>query len=326
MKFEELLTNLSKEIKPVYMINGGDSYVTNLALDQIKNSLNITLKDFNIVTYGDDYSKNMASIVESCQALPLIDNKRLIIVNDFVCKKNEVEKKTILKYLSSPCLSTCLVFFSTNKSEFFSSFDDKVESINCQDVSLNYIFIWLNKKLEKLGLITTTEIKNQLIDYCNGSLSKLNVETDKLYTIKLNQQNKEINQYDIENYITKDMEYVIFDLTNAICELNNDKVYLLIDNMIKNKEQPVSIISMISSHFRRLFFISRSEFGDRELGEYLGLKEYAIRKYRQQLKNFSQKQLKTIYDKCLEVEYFIKSGKMEAKNGLSYLVSSILLK
>ena len=114
------------------------------------------------------------------------------------------------------------------------------------------------------------------------------------------------------------------DLTNAISLKQNEKAFLLIDAMLKNKEQPSSVIATISNHFRRLFLVSRSEFSNLELASMLNVKEYAISKYREQASRFSQKVLKQIYDKCVEVEFMIKSGAMEAKNSLNYLLAFIL--
>ncbi len=321
MRYEDLQTNLNKEILPAYMINGGESFLTVSALNLIKKALNISLIDFNVIKIGDDYTRGMSNVVENCEALPLMDSKRLVIVYDFIGKKNESEKKVITKYLSNPCLSTCVVFFSTNVSDFFSSFQDKVENIDCKGVSAGYLTNFLTEKLQKYNLTATYDVKQMICDYCNNSITKLDTQVDKLYFIK---GGGEITREDVENYIAKDLEYVIFDLTNAICNKNKERAILLVDDMIKNKEQPVTIVSIITNHFRRLFFISRSLSSQQELAGLLNVKEYAIAKYRTQLKYFSQKELKHIYDLCVECDLNIKSGKMDGKTAVMYLLFSIL--
>lgn len=322
MRYEDLQNNLQREILPAYMINGGESYLTVSALQIIKNALNISLPDFNIVKIADDYTRGMTSLVENCEALPLIDERRLIIVNDFVGKKNESEKKIVTKYLSHPCKSTCLVFFSTNASDFFSSFQDKVENIDCKGVSQGYLLNFLSEKLKKYNLVAQYDVKQMLCDYCNNSITKLDTQVDKLYFIK--GEGGEITCQDIENFIAKDLEYFVFDLTNAICNKDKERAILLVDDMIKNKEQPSSIVSLITNHFRRLFFICRSASTSQELANLLNVKEYAIGKYRAQLKYFSQRELKRIYDLCIECDFKIKTGKMEGKTAVVYLLFSIL--
>ena len=56
----------------------------------------------------------------------------------------------------------------------------------------------------------------------------------------------------------------------------------------------------------------------------LNVKEWAIKKYREQVKNFSVKKLKEIFDLCVLTEYKCKSGEMEGKNAIIFLISSIL--
>ena len=322
MKFEELEKCLNNKIENVYIINGGESYLTTTALSLIEKSLNLIYPDFNKVIFTDEGYKTASDIINACQVLPFCDNKRLVVVNDYLGKKNESERKAFLKYFENQIDSACLVFFSTIKSEFFTSLEGKVVTIDCEKVSNNYLSKFVLNKLKEANLEISPNALNKMLDYCNFSITKVNTEVDKLKTLAL--KTPVLDEEIIENHITKDIEYIIFDLTNAISLKQNDKVYLLIDNMLKNKEQPVNIIATISAHFRRLFYVARSEFSNGELAELLGVKEYAVTKYKQQAQNFTQKKLKEIFDKCIEVEFMAKNGKMEAKNAVNFLIANIL--
>lgn len=321
MKFEELY-NKTNNLKACYVINGGESFLTTTALKLIEDSLNISLPDFNKVIFSDEGYKTASDIVSACQVAPFGDAKRLVIVYDYLNKKNESERKVFLKYFENPCQTTCLIFFSTNKSEFFTSIEGKIESIECDKVSNDFLKNWAKKQIQEKEINISEITLNKLLDYCNYSITKLDTELSKLKTLYSSQQ--EITNEDIENNVTKDIEYIVFDLTNAICQKDNDKVYSLIDAMLKNKEQPINIIATISNHFRRLFLIARSEFSTAEMAKMLNVKEYAITKYRQQAQNFGQRALKSIYDKCIEVEFMAKNGEMEAHNAVNFLIANIL--
>ena len=325
MKFEELSQHLSThQFLPGYIINGGESYLTTTALKQIEQALQISLPDFNKQIFGDDFSKSAKDIVADAQALPIVDAHRLIVVHDYLGKKNEEEKKTFEKYFQNPNPSTCIVFFSTQKSEFFASLEPKVQKIECEKLSPHQLFAMLREMLQKHNLVASQQVQVQLVDYVSSSITKLSTEVEKLASTKAGCQNREITATDVETYVAKDIEYVIFDLTQAISQKDGNKAYVLIDAMLKNKEQPVAIISIVSNHFRRLFFAARSELATANLASTLGIKEFAAQKYRQQAKAFSQKQLKNIFDKCVEVEFLVKSGKMDAKNAVYFLVANIL--
>ena len=320
MKYEEFIS--LKEVKPIYIINGGESFLTTSALKHIESLLNLVYPDFNKVIFTDESYKTANDIVAACQVAPFCDEKRLVVVYDYLNKKNETERKVFLKYFENACSTTCLVFFSTNKSEFFTSLEGKAETLDCEKVTPEFLKVWVKKQVNNLNLDITDGALVKLLDYCNYSITKVDTELNKLKTIYIN--NTKITEEDIENNVTKDIEYIIFDLTNAICQKNNEKVYSLIEAMLKNKEQPVTIISTISNHFRRLFYVARSEFSNREMAEMLGVKEFAISKYKQQAQNFGQRALKNIYDKCIEVEFMSKNGAMEGTNAVNFLIANIL--
>jgi len=326
MIYETLKDDLKTKILPAYIINGGESFLTVSALKSIENALNLTLTEFNKKIFADDFKGSAVDIIDSCKVLPLQSEHRLVVVNDYLGKKNESEKNVFQKYLQNPNPSTCLVFFSTNKSEFFDSLKNSAVEIDCTKVSNNFLFMFLKNRLNKSGLQIENSCINKMLDSCNYSITKLDTEIIKMSSIKMSCDSKIITEEDIENNITKSLIYVIFDLTTALSKKDANKVYSLIDAMLKNKEQPISIISTLSNHFRRLFFVSRSDFSKKELAEMLGIKEYAITKYSEQTSLFSQKSLKEIFDLCLQVEFMAKSGQMEGKNAINYLVANILKK
>lgn len=324
MKYEELNKNLNSEISPCYIINGGESYLTTMALSKIEKAINLSFADINKNVFYDSTTKTAKDIVESCEELPFCDNKRLIVVHDYLNKKNEQEKKIFATYLKRPNPTTCLVFFSTNKSDFFTTLEREANAtvVECDKVFPETLNAIINGILQELKLKIKPDALTLLKDYCNYSITKIYTELLK-FKVTFPNDDYVITQQDVENYVTKDIEYAIFDLTNAISKKNSQLAFLLIENMLKNKEQPISIISAISNHFRRLFFIARSKYSNVELSEMLNVKEFAVKKYKEQVNNFTIKQLKNIFDLCIQVEFNCKSGAMDGKNALVYLISAI---
>lgn len=324
MEYEQLNESLKSQIENAYMINGSDGYLCHSALSIIENALSLSMPQMNREVFSDDFSGSSMDIVASCEALPMIDAYRLVIVYDYVVKKNDTEKNVFLDYLKSPNPQTVLVFFSSTKSDFFSSFESKVTTISCDKVSDSFVQRFVQDKCKKLNIDIDIRTINHLIDFCNHSLTKIDTELDKLSSIVAVGEGSTITYQDIDDFVVKDLEYVIFDLTKAVSTKNANRVYEIIDDMLKNKQQPISIISLLSNHFRRLFFVLRSSSTNEELSKYLGVKEFAIKKYREQATLFSVKKLKSIFDDCVNTEYMCKSGGMGGKNALFYLCAKIL--
>jgi len=321
MKFENLKTNLNKEIKPAYFIAGEDSFLVYKALELIEAALNLNFPDFNKVIYNTD-GFNMTEIANSSEVLPINDKYRLIIVKDYLNKKSESEKKVITEYLKNPAKSSVLVFFASVQNDFYLSFVDKVEFVDCNKLSEPLLNKWIEAELKKENKKISKDALKTLIEFCNFSLTKIEPEVKKLAAFT--GEKEQIEQTDILELVTKDTEYVIFELSEALSKKDGTACYNIVTKLLQQKETPTSILAIITGHFRRLFFSAISRFSSAELAKMLNVKEYAITKAKQQNKLFTKVALMNIYKLCLEVEYSIKSGGMEPVNAINYLIGEIL--
>ena len=308
-----LKSRLKEGLKNCYLLEGDDYYLYDRAFSMIKNRCNLIFPDFDYIKF-DDENFSMQSLVDSSEVLPL-GNYKLITVKN-VSKISENDKKILLSYLDNPTPTTIIVIFdfagkfnfAKNKTEFVdcSRFDKKLG----QAVVVN--------ELTRLGKQISGEALDTLWDYCNGYLTRINNEIYKLAYYDLN--DPLITKKLVENMVTKDNEFVIYELTDALSQKKGDRALQIIDAL--SKEQ--GILGLITNHFRRLFFISTAEMSDSQLVSLLNVKEYAISKQRQQVKNFSKMQLKKIYSLLEKVDYNIKSGAMLQENALFYLIMNIL--
>lgn len=309
-----LKTRLQKEVKKAYLVSGDDFYLFEKALSMIRAALKINFGDLNI-SYFDDDNFSPLKVVEACDMLPVGDDSRLVVIKN-VSKVSENDKKILEKYLESPNPSSTLVILDFHGK--FDSIKRNIDFVDGKRMDKMMISRIVFSELEKRGKQISPEALDSLIDASNSYLTKIMNELDKLTCYVA--QGELITKKVVDSLVTKDLEYTIFELTDALAQRNADKGIELLNLM--SKEQ--GTLSMISNHFRRLFYISVSDMSNAELASYLGVKEYAILKARKQVGNFSKAQLKKIVNLTEEVDFFTKSGKMQAENALYYLVFNIL--
>lgn len=321
MKFENLKMQLSKEILPAYFIGGEDSYLINYALSLIEKACNITYADFNKIIF-DKEGFNATDIVSACEVLPVIDVKRLVIVKDYLGTKNESEKNILLKYLKNPLNSTCLVLIANNQNNFYLSLVPEIEYVDCNRLSINVLTKWVASNITNKGYSMDTHTCKTLIEYCNYNLTKIDVELNKLIAYK--NQDKLITLKDVETLVSKDEEYIIFELSDALLNKQIDKAHSIISNLYYNKNTPTIVLSYLTGYFRRLLFSAISDFTTKQIADMMNVKEFAIIKAKEQSKKLTKIKLKKIYDMCLEVEYKIKSGKMDGENAIEFLIANIV--
>lgn len=308
-----LKERLSKGIKNTYLISGDDFYLFEKAKDMIINACKIELPDFNIYAFDDD-NFSAKAFTDSCEVFPMGDVYRVIILKG-ITKISESDKKEILRYLSKPVQSTVVVI-----QDFFGKFDflkKEAEIVDAKRMDKALLTKIIVSDLAKQGKKISAEAVDTLIEACNGYLTKIQNELVKMVNYESDEL---ITKSVVDTVVIKDIEYTVFELTDALGKKDGDKALRLLSLM--EKEQ--GVLSLISNHFRRLFFISISDMTNAELSNYLGVKEYAIIKARGQIKEFSKNQLRKINKLLEEVDYSIKSGAMQATNALYYLVFNIL--
>ncbi len=309
-----LKNRIKDKVCECYLLEGDDLYLFDKAVSMIKKACQLQLEDFNLSVF-DDENFSMKSVLDTCEVMPMGDLKRVVILKN-ITKVTENDKKELEKYLNSPVDTTCLII-----SDFegkFATLKNKCEFVDCKRMDRNLATAVIVADLAKKGKQISGEAVTTLLDYCNGYLTGVMNEIDKLVNYDLNEPL--VTKKIVENVVSKTMEFTVFELTEALGKKNTDKAMELVSLMEKDN----TILSLITNHFRRLFFIAVSDSDNAELASLLGVKEYAIIKAREQIKNFSKMQLKKIYALLEKVDFAIKSGQMQAQNALYFLVFSIL--
>ncbi len=311
---KKLKTKLKEKIENFYLMEGDDYELFSRGYNMILRSANINLPDFNLVKFDED-NYSMQAVIDACQVMPMGDEYRVVILKN-IEKISENDKKMLQNYLKNPVLTSILIIFDFfNK---FSSFKNDTSFVDCNRFDKATLSAVVVSELKKKNKQISGEALDTLIDYCNGYLTRIITQLDKL--VYYNIDDTLITKNIVDKLVTKDSEIVIYELTEALGQRKADKALKILDAL--KKEQ--GILGLIVNHFRRLFFISISDLPDKELASLLGVKEYAITKQRAQVKNFSKMQLKKIYALLEEVDYSIKSGAMLQENALYYLGLSIL--
>ena len=308
-----LKKRLDGGFKKVYYFSGEDYELYARGFSMLLKRTCLNFPDFNFAKF-DDENYSMKAVVDACEVLPMGDQWRVVLLKN-IQKISENDKKMLTKYLNSPCDSTILVVFDFyDKCGFVKDF---AETVDCRRFDINTAVGVVANEFAKRGKKISEEGARTLIDYCNGYLTRIMSEVDKLAYYDSEPM---ITRKIVEDLVTKDNEVVVYELTEALGQKKGDKALKLLEALKKE----TGILGLITNHFRRLFFISISGLNDKELSHLLNVKEYAITKQRSQIKNFSKMQLKKIYALLEEVDYGIKSGAFLQETALNYLVLSIL--
>jgi len=303
MKFIDLNKNLKEKVLNVYNITGSDGFLVKQAITNLKYAL---IKDFEEFDYykcdADTMKSNEANAIIS--TLPLGNDYRLVV---FVNPSAEVVK-TINNYdfSESPVVVACVNAEKLNNAEIIDC--EKLDKIDISKYVLNY--------LSKNKLAIQERALDYLIEATNANMSKINNELNKLtaYCVDCDTITIDI----VTNLVSNTNEYAVYMLTNAIDNKDYANYQKILNEMSKNASMG-EIFSYLGKHFKRMQYICLNK-NDDEISKILNLKPYAIKMSRQHIAKNGLKFYIELYQKYIQLDYEIKSGKISPANALYELI------
>ncbi len=303
MKFIELNKNLKEKIHPLYNIKGEDFFLIKQALNNIKSYLIKDFEEFNFISLDAEKMKK-EQVYEQMATLPIGNDFRLIVVNNpnqdivkFLNKYNYVDEFVVVVCVGADGLTAGEVVDCT-----------KLDRADLTKYILNY--------LSKSKLSIEEQALDYLIEATGGNMSKLVNELSKIsaYCLDLELVTLDI----VTNLVANSTEYAIYMLTNAIDTKNYANYQKILNDLTKGQSQG-EIFSYMGKYFKRMQYISLSK-NDEELAKILNIKPYAVTMSRKHVSTNGIKYYLNLYEKYINLDYKIKSGKITPANALYELI------
>jgi len=182
---------------------------------------------------------------------------------------------------------------------------------------------WIQQRVRGEGGDITPQAVNLLAELIGGDLWAMNGEIQKLL---LYSQERPISEDDVRQLVSHVQEASIFALVDAVAEGRTELAQRILHRLYDDGVAPTYILVMITRQFRLIAQardlepgLSRLQIQDR-----LGLKSsYALDKTLNQAKLYDFEGIKQAYDKLLETDLAIKTGKYSDKLALELLVTEL---
>lgn len=175
---------------------------------------------------------------------------------------------------------------------------------------------WIIKELSEVK-IDSIALK-LLIQYTEKDPWKLSNEIHKLANYGV----KRITEEHINLLVHPSLEQNIFQTIDSISSKQKQKAINLIHQHIEKGDSPLYLLSMIAFQFRNLLIMKDMIYKGKNINE-LKWHPFVIKKTYRLSQSFELKQLKKIYQKIVETDLNIKTGKVDPEMGLELLIAQI---
>ena len=332
MNYDSLERELNNELRSIYLIYGEEQYLVQTALKKIK-------KKFGEIVLGINYiildESNIDTLISNIEMPAFGYDKKLIIIKNSGLFKKDGRKKSatpmqekIGKYISDNLdvinEGTVLVFIENNVDK--NSVYDIIERTG---IVCKIDYLKLNQLIQKLKGIcklynvnVTDTVLTYLVQTSGTSLGDLINEIRKL--IEYAGDGGTIAEIDVDMLCTKQIESVIFELTDNLGTKQTSKALNVLDNLIYQKEPIQKILITLYNHFKKLYLCQKALEYNKDIVTSLNLKPnqvFLVNKYKRQASLFKT-DIRSILDELVNLDYNSKIGKIDAEIGLRSIICS----
>lgn len=346
MTFEELEKNLKTgKLESLYLLYGEEQYLLEQSIKKIKKNFGELVNGINYIQIDE---KNVNNLISDIETPAFGYSKKLIIVKNSGLFKKETrtkkkEEKTAKKNQANKSLVEKISTYIAENIKTINEFailvfieqeigtNELVKTIQklgivCNFEKLNPIQI--SKKIKAICTAYKVNIDDKTIMYfietCGTSMLTLINEIRKL--IEYAGENGKITTDDIDKLSIKELDSVIFDLTDSLGQRKITEALQILQELLYNKEPIQKILITLYNHLKKIYITILAMENNEDIAENLKLKTnqtFLITKYKKQATYFRRDELKNVLQKLIELDYKSKQGQIDINIGLESILCMI---
>ena len=327
MDYDDLEKEINTNLKSLYLLYGQEQYLIDMSVKKIKKKFDELVQGINYIVIDEN---NTEEIIPNIEMPAFGYDRKLIIVKNSGLFKKDGRKKTespiqekVSNYINENHdmldESVVLVFIEeeADKNSVFDAVSKYGSVCKIDELKVNQLINKLKKICDLYEVGVSQATLNYFVENCGTNLQNLINEIRKL--IEYKGKGGTIEIADINKLSIKQIESIIFDLTDNLATRKIDKSLEILDNLIYQKEPLQKILITLYGHFKKLYICAESINSNKDIVNVLKLKPnqtFLINKYKNQAKHFKVKDLRKILSDFADLDYNYKVGNIDLDVGL----------
>ena len=326
----------------IYLFYGEETYLLETRVKKIKKEYQQLILGINFIQIDDTNAEELIADLET----PAFgfDKKLIIAKNTGLFKKEKKttksdSKKKKVDDTKLPLNEKIAKYIQENSEEL----KDTVDLVFVeQEVDKNALYQTIEKvgevkefallklpdliaNIKKIAVAYKVNIDDAtakyLVECCGTSMQDLINELRKL--IEYKGENSNITKQDIDLLCTKQIQAVIFDLTDNLGKKETSKALEVYNGLISNKEPIQKILITLYNHFKKLYIIKIAEKYNEDVATAMNLKPnqlFLVSKYKTQARYFETQELREVLEALIDLDANYKIGLISLEIGLEAIL------
>jgi DNA polymerase-3 subunit delta len=320
----------------LYVLFGIDDFSLRQKLEEIKSTLGDRESLSMNTTALDGRHLTASQLINACNTVPFLANCRLVIVEGLLERFEQSaatkrplisEWQSLIDFLPVKPPSSVLVFIDgkiAKNNPLLKKMAKTAEVHGFPALKRPQLEQWIRSRVAAQGATISPRAVRPLIETAGEDLWVLANEIDKL---SLYARGRQIEEADVQRVTSSAREANIFAMVDAIAEKRLPAAMRLLHQLLSEGTPPTHLLTMMARQVRLMVQakeLGRQRLSPEEKREQLGLSwNFPIDKLLSQSADHSKERLLAIYEKILETDLSIKTGKWQDDLALDLLVVDV---
>lgn len=283
------------------------TYVTKAGSD-----LNLIRLDGSSVTYDQ--------LVNEVTSAPFLATTRLVVVDRL--SANKTVSQHIPDLIAKVPESTNLVLYETevdSRTVYFKTLSKLKLAQRFEPLSQGQLKRWVKERIAVYGGEATDEVVELLIGMVGEEMYQLEQEVVKLVTYQ-----SKITAAAIKKLVTANFNQTVFNLVESVAAGKLGPALELYDQLLEGGETEIHILALVIWQWRTLLLAKVTAREDIYwAAKETGTSPYALQKAAAVAGRHTLEEIKRGFELAVEMDYLVKSGKIEARLGVESLIRRI---
>jgi DNA polymerase-3 subunit delta len=301
---------MAAELKPVYLITGGDRPKIQRALRRLRSRIG---EDAVELLSAEDGSG--ADAVAACNSMGLLGGGGRLVIVEEVERWKAADAKVLAEYLADPAPDTVLALVAAElkKDSALAKACAKAGEILTYDVPKRRLGEWVSTQFKERGVRVDAEAARVLVDIVGENPEELASEVDKIATWA---GTEEVGVREIEQLAAGCAEVPGYELTDAWGRRDLAAALTACQTLLERSGDPVSrtvpaLIGLLVAHVGRVRdcqTLAEEGLTSREAAARLKRHPFYVEKLYAQARNYGPDELRSAVVRLAALDHAVKGG------------------
>jgi len=183
---------------------------------------------------------------------------------------------------------------------------------------------WAVRQAEELGFSFGPGAAELLVLFTGGQLQSMASEMNKLSLFA--GRGGTVTKATVDELVARSTEQNVFLLIEEIVQRRTEKAFAILYELLKQREEPIKIAVLMARQFRLIWQVKdleRQGYSQQQIAGHLGSHPFPIKLASEQGRKYDNERLQRIMTQLAELDFNIKSGRIEKVLGLEMFILHI---